>query len=88
MTAIDEAKNIIYGDREETYGSPAINLQRIAHQWNLYILNKYNVKLTINDEDVCWMMMLLKMSRQMHQHKQDNLIDAIGYLALIDRIKE
>jgi hypothetical protein len=84
--AIDVARDIIFGDREKTYGHPAVNLRRIAAQWRTYINQKYGVKVAITEEDICWMMVLLKMSRQMNEMKQDNLVDAIGYLALIDRI--
>jgi len=84
--AIDVARDIIFGDREKTYGHPAINLRRIAGMWRSYINHKYGVKTPLTEEDICWMMVLLKMSRQMHEIKQDNLVDAIGYLALIDRV--
>lgn len=88
MNAIDLAKEIIYGDREQTYGHPSKNLERIAQLWTLYLHQKYGAQVNVNAEDVCWMMNLLKMTRQMNQVKQDNVIDAIGYLALIDRLGE
>jgi hypothetical protein len=87
MNAIEEAHKIIYGDREETYGSPATNLNKIADQWGLYLAQKYGVQLALNYEDVCWMMADLKKVRQMNANKQDNLVDAIGYIALIDRCR-
>jgi len=40
----------------------------------------------LSEEDVCWMMVLLKMARQMHTYKDDNLVDAIGYIALIEKV--
>jgi hypothetical protein len=39
-------------------------------------------------EDVCWFMVLLKMARQAHMNKRDNLVDAVGYIALIERIQD
>ena len=88
MNAIDLAKEIIYGDREETYGHPSKNLVAISQLWTIYIHQKYGSEVCINAGDVCWMMTLLKMARQMNQEKQDNVVDAIGYLALIDRLGE
>lgn len=88
MNAIDLAKEIIYGDREETYGHPSKNLVSISQLWTIYLHQKYGVNVIVNAEDVCWMMNLLKMSRQMNSAKQDNIVDAIGYLALIDRFGE
>lgn len=84
----DEAKEIILGDREETYGHPSKNLERIAIQWTLYLRQKYNKQIIISAEDICWMMTVLKMVRQMNSEKRDNLVDAIGYIGLIDRLKE
>lgn len=86
MNVLEEANKIIYGDREETYGNPSKNLDRIAAQWSLYIYQKYGLIVGLNCEDVCWMMTDLKKARQMNAYKRDNLTDAIGYIALIDRI--
>lgn len=88
MNAIDLAKEIIYGDREETYGHPSKNLVAISQLWTIYLHQKYGSNVIVNSEDVCWMMNLLKMARQMNSAKQDNIVDAIGYLALIDRLGE
>lgn len=82
-----EAETIIYGDREATYGHPAKNLESIARFWTGYLKQKYGLDAPLNPEDVCWMMALLKMSRQMNSHKRDNLVDAAGYLALIERVQ-
>jgi len=80
-----EAEKIIYGDREETYGHPTKNLLHIAQQWNKYLHQKYGTPGNITIEDVCWMMVDLKKCRQMNAPKRDNLVDAIGYLGLIER---
>lgn len=85
-TVLDEASQIIYGDREQTYGDPAKNLRHIAAQWQLYLRQKYDSDITLNAEDVCYMMTDLKKCRQMNQAKRDNLVDGIGYLALIERL--
>lgn len=84
--ALTQAHQIIYGDREQTYGDPSHNLTHIAQQWRLYMLQRHGVDIPLTYEDVCYMMADLKKCRQMNAHKQDNLVDGIGYLALIDRI--
>jgi hypothetical protein len=86
MTIIDQAKEIVEGDREKTYGSPGINLKRIADQWSCYLNQKHGSEAKLSEQDVCWMMVLLKMARQIHSYKDDNLVDAIGYIALIDKV--
>lgn len=87
-SVIQEAQEIIHGDREQTYGHPAKNLEKIATQWTLYLRHKYNQQLILSAEDVCWMMADLKKVRQMNADKRDNLVDAIGYIGLIERINE
>lgn len=82
---LKEAQDIIWGDREQTYGTPDVNLKRIATLWNAYLFAKNSDGL-ITPEDVCWMMVLLKASRQMNTPKRDNLVDAAGYIGLIERI--
>ena len=81
-TILDEAKEIIYGDREKTYGDPAKNLNQIASLWALY-LNK-----SISPQDVCMMMILLKVARQSNAYTRDNLVDIAGYAALNSRLED
>ena len=88
MNILEEANKIIYGDREQTYGHPSKNLDAIAMYWSTHIFNKFNVVLDLTAEDVCWMMVDLKKARQLNQHKRDNVVDAAGYIALIERIQE
>ena len=86
---LNDANDIIWGDREKTYGTPDVNLKRIATLWNAYMSAKAQSNSTIIEpEDVCWMMVLLKASRQMNTPKRDNLIDAAGYIGLIERIQK
>ena len=88
-TVLAEATRIIYGDREETHGKPSKNLTHIAEQWTLYLNQKYGSPATsISAEDVCYMMADLKKCRQMNKRTRDNLVDGIGYIALIERISE
>jgi Domain of unknown function (DUF6378) len=42
----------------------------------------------ITAEDVCWMMMLLKVSRQINLPTKDNLVDIVGYARNIEMIDE
>lgn len=87
-SVIEEAQEVIYGDREETYGHPAKNLTHIAQQWRLYFNQKHGVDMALDAEDVCWMMADLKKVRQMNSKKRDNVVDAIGYVALVERLDE
>lgn len=91
-TALDSAKRIIYGDREKTYGSPARNLECVARMWSAYLDTKLSAnagKLAINSKDVCAMMNLLKTARFANDPEHiDNVVDGIGYWALVERCDE
>jgi len=87
QTAVAEAQAIVYGDREETYGHPAKNLNAIAEMWTTY-LNSKEWGQGLTARDVCQMMVLLKIARDAHKQKRDNVVDELGYLMLIDRCEE
>lgn len=90
MSILEEAKDIIYGDRERTYGHPARNLEVIANFWSNYLDAKFDAcKIELDAQDVATMMVLLKVSRLINQpDHRDSLVDGVGYFALIERIKE
>jgi hypothetical protein len=86
-SVLDEAKEIIYGDREKTYGHPAKNLNTIAVMWNAYLKAKNEPTLTAQDVSV--MMMLLKCARLANDPThRDSVVDICGYAALIERCSE
>lgn len=75
---LDTAKSHISGDREKEYGSPYLNLNCANEFINTYL--KYNGTKPL---DVCIIMTLVKLARiATGQHKDDNYVDACGYLAL------
>lgn len=88
-TIFSEAEEIIYGDREKTYGKPSANLKTIASFWQNFLdhKNRYRSE-TLTPEDVCIMMILLKVSRQMNSFNRDSLVDICGYTGLIDRVNQ
>jgi len=86
---LDEAKDIIYGDREKTYGAPDKNLVAIAGYWANHLNTRFGVYHDVTPEDVCIMMTLLKAARLGNDvTHRDSLVDAVGYLALLERIQK
>lgn len=80
---LTEAERIVYGDREQTYGTPAKNLNQIARLWSAYLAAE------ITAHKVCDMMILLKLARlQNSPEHRDSLVDIAGYAALKERIQE
>lgn len=89
MSVLDEAKEIIYGDREKTYGHPSKNLKAIARMWNSYLTSRLNIESQLNEKDVAVLMVLLKGARLANDPShRDSVVDICGYAALIERCDE
>lgn len=73
---LNDAHALINGERQAQYGRPNENFKRIAVMWSSYL------NTDISAADVACMMVLLKLARQAHALKLDNLIDAAGYIGL------
>jgi len=87
---LDEAKRLTSRDRQKNYGHPKDNFKRIADLWNAYLSNRKNPVSPISVEDIAWMMVLLKIARDLNRPTKDNLVDAVGYtrtLAMIRNIE-
>lgn len=70
------AHALVNAERQNDYGPPAASFARIATLWSAYLGN------TVTGKDVAVCMALLKLSREAHSHKRDNLLDAAGYIGL------
>ena len=78
------ALELINGERQGQYGNPEDSFADIAVAWTIFLQRRYNTTLFVAPSDVAAMMALLKLMRECHQHKRDNLLDAVGYLGLMD----
>jgi len=82
-----EADQLTMGDRQRDYDHPLPNHRRIADLWNAYMGVRKCTDGPIEPEDVAYMMALLKIARDMHRPKRDNLVDCCGYLRCIERMR-
>jgi hypothetical protein len=74
---LDEAKKIINGERQGTYGKAEDNFKVIAGFWSTYLGKE------VSPVDVANMMILMKVARNSSGvYKDDNWIDICGYAAL------
>ena len=80
---LEYAKELLNGDRQKQYGDPVENYEKIAT-----IYNTLNGIVSLDAEDIALIMVIVKLVREQHQHKADNLIDAAAYLEIYNRIKE
>lgn len=86
MNILDEVKTILY-ERQGTYDKPENNFKRIADLWNAYLDNKPE-KGQLTPQDVAMLMVLMKIAREVYQHKHDNLADLIGYAVCLESMYE
>ncbi len=90
-TILEEAQDIIVGDREKTYGSPRKNLDTIAAFWTAHLKARGLLPPgpSLNFEDVALMMSLMKHARLANDPThRDSQVDSPGYLALMVRCQE
>ena len=71
-----EANDLIHGDRQEAYGPPAENFQRIADGWTAI------VGAPVSPEQVALCMAWLKIARLRVGPHRDSYVDGAAYLAL------
>lgn len=79
-TILEEAQDAVYGDRQADYGSATENFTNIANLWSAVL------KVKITPEQVALCMIQVKVARQMHKPKRDNLVDGAGYFATIEKL--
>lgn len=75
-----EAHNLVGGDRQKEYGHPLDTHKATAGMWNSWLERRLGKEISLSAEDVALMLVMVKLAREAHAHKHDNLLDAIGYL--------
>jgi hypothetical protein len=78
MTCADKAIKLVLHDRNATYGDPADDYRKVAKIWSGLLAPI--LKRDITPQEAILMMVGLKLSREVHLPKEDNVIDAHGYL--------
>ena len=82
LTILEEAQDLVCGDRQQSYGSAAESFKRIAKMWSAY------KGVEITSKDVASMMILMKVSRSVTSSKRDNWVDVAGYAELGSQLEE
>jgi len=80
MTVLEEAKLAVEGPRQENYGSPRTNLERIAKIWSV------TLGMEVTWQQVAQCMIGLKLARLANTpDHRDSWVDIAGYAACWDK---
>ena len=79
QSILTEAESIVNGSRNSDYGGTE-GIERIAQVASL-LTNK-----NITAKDIALIMISLKLVRESFNHKRDNLVDACGYMELLNKL--
>lgn len=79
---VEEALDLVFGERNDDYGHPAEDYGRTAGMWSAFL------GVNITPYQAALMMVMVKLSREYNKHKDDNIIDSHGYLLVASRIKD
>lgn len=77
-----EAEYLVIGDRNADYGHPLDDFERIAKIWSAILDTE------VRAEQIPLCMTGLKLAREVHKHKRDNVVDAHGYLITYRMVRE
>lgn len=92
-----DAARTVNGARQDQYGKAEDSFQIIADYWSTHLESRQKevvasdpeasgqVFVTLEPQDVAYMMVLFKLAREANAPKRDNRLDAAGYLALAER---
>ncbi len=83
---LQEADSLIHGARRSTYGHPREDYSKVAGMFNALFSGRLKPGGLFKPEDIPKIVILMKLSREEHYHKRDNLVDGAGYFGLIQMI--
>jgi hypothetical protein len=85
MTHADKAAELVLGNRNADYGTPHDDFVGVALIWSGILSAKLTANITAEEVALC--MAGLKLRREAHKPKEDNLVDAHGYLLCLEWIR-
>ena len=78
MTILEEAGALVAGVRQEAYGDPSEMHAKIAAIWSVILGHE------VSPRQVALCLAGMKLARESHRHKRDNLVDLAAYAHLAD----
>ena len=80
-SVLTEAEGLVHGDRNASYGHPLDDFRRTAKMWGAIL------GVEIRPEQVGLCMIAVKLSRECHRPKRDNLVGIAGYAETVEWVK-
>lgn len=80
MTILEEAENIINGDREKAYGKYTDSFGSSSKIWSGILRRE------VTPQEVVLCMIGLKLQRESNAHGRDNLVDMVGYILILEKL--
>lgn len=77
---LEEAATLVSGDRQNAYGHPRDNFERIAKIWSVVL----GIEVTPREVALC--MIGLKVARDVNEPRRENLLDIVGYADCADQL--
>jgi hypothetical protein len=75
------AQRLVDGERQSDYGHPAEDFAKTGLMWGALLWHwRHSEEAAVPAWLVSLMMVGVKLSREVHLHKEDNIVDAAGYL--------
>lgn len=88
MKCAEEAEQLVNGPRQGAYGPPEESMEQIAQVWTGLLRMKLHPDAVITGAEVALLLTGMKLAREMGgTGKRDNVVDADGYLLIVERIK-
>lgn len=79
---LEEAAELLVGQRQEDYGTPEENFKRIAAYWSIRLSDYLKINVELEERIVAEMMALLKIARTANSPTRDTYLDLAGYAGI------
>lgn len=89
---LDTADRLVNVERQADYGHPYDDFSRTAGMMTgigfMFMDPSTKQPRAIQPKDIPIVMMLVKLSREVNHHKEDNLVDTVGYVKTLEKVHE
>lgn len=82
VNILNDAAGLIVGQRQEDYGTPEENFERIAGYFNIHFKKNLENNIPATPRQMAEFMVLLKMARTINSPTRDSYVDIGGYAGI------